>query len=284
MILRKMRRTLGLTAVLALPLLLAACLKVNVPERAFFWPDARLAQENITLEPNPPPAGSETLVLRYAEGPIGATRVRSADTDRPLILFCGGNMFRREAAGGSRAEILAPFGDALMFDYPGYGDTAGLDSFANFRAVGEVVADEARRQADAEGRRLIVWGHSLGGIVCSEMAAHTRADALVLETTTPGARATVENQVGLMRPFVRVTLAPALETINIPAALQSYRGKVVVLEAGKDDTLPPALSRRLARALEAQGNTVERIVFPAAGHNNVGRQPDFVARLTAALN
>ncbi|WP_420469680.1 alpha/beta hydrolase family protein [Brevundimonas sp. FT23042] len=280
MVLRKIRVT-GLVAVAALSL--AACVKVDVPERAFFWPDARLARENITLPANPPPEGAETLVLRYAEGPIGATRVRSADAARPLILFCGGNMFRREASGGSRAEILAPFGDALMFDYPGYGDTAGLDTFANFRAVGEVVADEARRQADAEGRRLIVWGHSLGGIVCSEMAARTRADILVLETTTPGARATVEQQVGLMRPFVRVTLAPALETVDIPAALNGYPGKVVVLEAGKDDTLPPALSRRLARALEAQGNQVDRIVFPAAGHNDVGRQPEFVARLTAAL-
>lgn len=280
MVLRKTWVT-GLIAVAAFAL--AACVKVEVPERAFFWPDARLARENITLPSNPPPAGSETLVLRYAEGPIGATRVRSADAARPLILFCGGNMFRREAAGGSRAEILAPFGDALMFDYPGYGDTAGLDTFANFRAVGEVVADEARRQADAEGRRLIVWGHSLGGIVCSEMAVRTRADLLVLETTTPGARATVNQQVGLMRPFVRVILAPALETVDIPAALNGYPGKVVVLEAGKDDTLPAPLSRALARRLEAQGNRVERIVFPTAGHNDIGRQPDFVARLTTAL-
>lgn len=282
MILRKTRAA-GLAAAVILPMALTACMKVEVPERAFFWPDARLTQENITLPSNPPPEGSETVVLGYAQGPIGATRVRSSETTRPLILFCGGNMFRREAAGGSRAEILAPFGDALMFDYPGYGGTAGPDSFANFRAVGEVVADEARRQADAEGRRLIVWGHSLGGIVCSEMAVRTRADVLVLETTTPGARATVNQQVGLMRPFVRVTLAPALEAVDIPTALNGYPGKVVVLEAGKDDTLPPALSRDLARALEAQGNTVERIVFPAAGHSDVGRQPDFVARLTAAL-
>lgn len=279
-----MARMIRITAVLAATAALAGCMKVNVPERAFFWPDARVAQENITLPSNPPPAGAETLVLRYAEGSIGATRIRSADRARPLILFCGGNMFRRASVGGSRAEIMAPFGDLMMFDYPGYGDTAGLDSFANFRAVGEVVADEARRQADAEGRKLIVWGHSLGGIVCAEAAQRAHADLLVLETTTPGARATVENQVGLMRPFVRVTLAPALDAIDVPASLRGYPGKIIVIEAGKDDTLPPALSRALTRRLEAQGNTVERLVFPAAGHNDVGRQPDFTTRLTAALN
>lgn len=149
--------------------------------------------------------------------------------------------------------------------------------------MGEVVADEARRQADAEGRRLIVWGHSLGGIVCAEAAQRARADLLVLETTTPGARATVENQVGLMRPFVRVTLAPALDAIDVPGSLQGFPNRIIVIEAGKDDTLPPALSRALARRLEAQGNTVERLAFPAAGHNDVGRQPDFEARLSRAL-
>lgn len=262
---------------------LAACASIEVPERAFFWPDARLAEENIVLPPNPPPADAETLSLRYTEGAIGATRIRSAAADQPLILFCGGNMFRRATAGGSRAEILAPFGDVLMFDYPGYGDTAGLDSFANFRAVGEVMADTARAQADAEGRRLIVWGHSLGGIVCAEAAQRARADALVLETTTPGARATVDSQVGLMRPFVRVTLAPALSEVDVIASLDGYAGKIVVLEAGRDKTLPPALSQALARGLEAQGQRVERLVFPRAGHNDVGRQPDFQRRLAAAL-
>lgn len=276
-------RMFRMTAVAAMALSLAACVKVNVPERAFFWPNARVARENISLPSNPPPAGAETLSLSYAEGPIGVTRLRSADTTRPLILFCGGNLFRRSAAGGYRAEIMAPFGDLLMFDYPGYGDTAGLDSFANFRAVGEVVADEARRLADAEGRKLIVWGHSLGGIVCSEAARRVHADLLVLETTTPGARATVENQVGLMRPFVRVTLAPALDAIDVPGSLRGFPNRIIVIEAGKDDTLPPALSRALARRLEAQGNTVERLVFPTAGHTDVGRQPDFTARLQAAL-
>lgn len=262
---------------------LAGCVKVDVPERAFFWPDARLAKENIVLPVHAPPPGAETLSLRYSEGAIGATRVRSGRADAPLILFCGGNMFRRSAGAGPRGEILAPFGDALMFDYPGYGDTAGLDSYASFRAVGEVVSDEARRQADAEGRRLIVWGHSLGGVVCAEAARRVRADVLVLEATTPGARDTLDHQVGLMRPFVRVTLAPALQAIDVPASLDGFEGRILVLEAGRDDTLPPALSRALARRLESRGRRVQRLVFPRAEHDDIGRQPDFVARMQAAL-
>ncbi|MGQ3068388.1 MAG: alpha/beta hydrolase family protein [Brevundimonas sp.] len=271
-------------AAVAAALALAGCVKVDVPERAFFWPDARLTSENIILPVHPMPAGSETLALRYGEGSIGATRVRSGRTDAPLILFCGGNMFRRSAGAGPRGEILAPFGDAVMFDYPGYGDTAGLDTFANFRAAGEIVADEARRQADAEGRRLIVWGHSLGSVVCAQGAKRVRADALVLETPTPGAKATVDNQVGLLRPFVRVNLAPALASIDVPSSLDGFEGRIIVLEAGRDDTLPPALSRALTQQLEARGHRVRRLVFPRAGHSDIGAQADFPTRMAEALD
>ena len=76
-----------------------------------------------------------------------------------------------------------------MFDYPGYGETGGEADFAHFSTAGEVMAATARAQADAEGRPLIAWGHSLGGVVCTDAAVKARADALVLETTTPGARA-----------------------------------------------------------------------------------------------
>ena len=279
---RMVRRAAG-AALIAAAMAVSACLKVDVPENAFFWPEARLAQQNIVLPPNPPPPGSEALSLPYAGGVIGATRVRTALAPRPLILFCGGNMFRRGSAGGSAAARLAPFGDVLMFDYPGYGETGGVADFANFSAAGAVMAAAARAHADAEGRPLIAWGHSLGGIVCADAAVKARADSLVLETTTPGARAAVEQQAGMMRPLLRIRLAPALATVDVPAALEGFAGKIVVLEAGRDETLPPALSRSLARQLEARGLRVERLVFPEAGHNDVGRQPDFQTRVAAAL-
>lgn len=276
-------RMFRLAAVAAAAAALSACLKVDVPEDAFFWPDSRLAAEQVVLAPNPPPAGAQALTLPYPGGTIGATRIRTAAAPRPLILFCGGNLFRRSTAGGFAAAKLQPFGDVLMFDYPGYGETGGTADFANFSTAGAVMAETARAQADAEGRPLIAWGHSLGGVVCTDAAVKARADILVLETTTPGARAAVDQQAGLMRPFVRVNMAPALAAIDVPAALEGFPGKILVLEAGRDETLAPALSRRLARELEARGLRVERLVFPNAGHNDVGRQPDFQNRIAEAL-
>lgn len=270
---------------LLLPLVaaLAGCINVPVPEGAFFYPEARLQAEGTVLQNGEPWPGGERLSLPYAGGTVGATRIRTGATDTPLILFCGGNMFRRRVSESAAANKLTPFGDLIVFDYPGYGDTPGQADVASFRAAGEVVAAEARAQADREHRPLIAWGHSLGGPICAEIARATRADALVLEATTPSARAAVDRQVGWRRAFVRVNVAPGLRSIDIPSSLQGYPGRVVVLEAGRDDTLAPQLSQMLARDLTRQGVDVRRLVFPAAGHNDIGRQPDFRSRVAEAL-
>lgn len=275
-------RLLVLMAVAAVAL--SGCMAVNVPEDAFFYPDTRMQAEKIILPPDAPMRfQADTFTIPYSGGTIGATRVRTGRNDTPLILFCGGNMFRRSAAAGLTADKLTPFGDVLMFDYPGSGETPGPAEYSAFIATATAVADVARAQADAEGRKLIAWGHSLGGIVCPQIVQHVRADAVVLETTTPNARAVVENAAGWARPLVRINLAPNLAVVNVPAALKGYSGPVVVLEATHDTTLPPALSQKLVRDLKAEGVTVDRLVFPDAGHGDVGAQPDFQSRVSAAL-
>ncbi|WP_313412929.1 alpha/beta hydrolase [Brevundimonas sp.] len=145
---------------------LSACLTLDVPEDAFFWPDDRVAAEQLILPADPPPGDAEVVVLRYAAGGIGATRVRAGAANTPLILYCGGNTFRRSAGGGAAARKLSPLGDVLMFDYPGYGDTVGTADIAHFRAVTEVMARQARALADAESRPLIAWGWKPGETRC----------------------------------------------------------------------------------------------------------------------
>ena len=88
----------------------------------------------------------------------------------------------------------------LLLNLAGFCLVAAVSSRAFIGSLTERLMREvrdARAQADAEGRPLIAWGHSLGGIVCSAIANEVDADALVLETTTPSARAAVDEMVGL---------------------------------------------------------------------------------------
>lgn len=264
-------------------LAVGACIRVDVAETHFFYPNSRIEAEGITLTPGRPmPADAEILSIPFEGGAVAATRVRGR-ADGPLILFCGGNMFRRAIGGGETAARLTPFGDVLMFDYPGYGETPGQANLAQFRAAGQAVVERAQAIAAAEGRDLITWGHSLGGPVCTEITRETGARTLVLEATTPTARAAVNASLGLFRPVARVTLDEGLSSFDIVETLQGYSGHVIVLEAGRDETLPARLSRDMARDLEAQGVNVTRLVFPQARHNDICAQPDFQTRLAEAL-
>lgn len=265
-------------AVCAAASFLAACTSLSVPEDAFFWPETRVLQENLTLLADPPPAGAEDFTVAYSEGAVAATYLRS-EAPGTLILYCGGNTFRRRSGGGSAAVKLNPFGDAILFDYPGYGETDGQATIANFQAVTGAMATAARRRGDADGLSLIAWGHSLGGAVCSEAARAADADLLILETTPPGAQSLIDSRLGLLRPFVRVDIDPAFAAFDVPRSLSGYDGRVVILEAGRDETLPPVLNRRLAATLRAQGQRVELLSFPNADHHGIGSQSDFRARL-----
>ena len=263
----------------------AAGCSVNVPENAFLYPDARIAAEKIELTPGPAmPPSAQTLTLPYAGGQLATTRLSSAKGDQaPLILFCGGNMFRQSAYGGLVGGQLAAFGDVLLFDYPGYGASTGASDIAGMKAAVAAMAAHARAIADREQRRLILWGHSLGGTVCAEGAVNAKADVLVLETTTPSANAVMQEALGWKRFLIRVRLAPPLAEVDIPSTLADYPGRIIVLEAGRDTVLPPVLSRRLAQALTAKGRSVDHLVFAEAGHNDVHSQPDFTSRMAEAL-
>lgn len=270
-------------AALILALGVAGCVQVRIPEDAYFVPDTRLAAEGVLLTPGRPmPEGTETLRLPYAAGEVAVSRVHG-NPQGPIILFCGGNMFRRAIAGGERAEALVPFGDVVMFDYPGYGETPGEATLANFRQAGSAVAAWVARTAAVEGRDVVAWGHSLGGPVCAETTQMIDVDILVIEASTPTARAVVNDTLGLLRPFVRVNIDPGLDSFDVVQTLSGYRGRVLVLEAGRDETLPPRLSREMAEDLVERGVAAERLVFPDADHNNIRLQPDFQSRLSSAL-
>ncbi len=270
-------------SVVVLAVGLAGCVQVRIPEDDYFYPNTRLQAEGIELQTDQPmPADREDLSLPYEGGSVAASRVRG-DPNGPIILFCGGNMFRRAIGGADRAAALIPFGDVVMFDYPGYGETPGEATLINFRLAGAAVADYVARTASAEGRQVVAWGHSLGGPVCTETTRMIEVDTLVIEASTPTARAAVNDQLGLLRPFIRVNIDPGLDSFDVVQTLSGYRGRVLVLEAGRDETLPARLSRDMARDLATEGVSVERLVFAEAHHNNIKDQPDFAARMRAEL-
>lgn len=210
--------------------------------------------------------GNETIAITTVGPDIG-----------PLIVSCFGNASDRYAHGVDYSNKISPFGQVLVWDYPGYGDSSGA---AGVMAI-EDVADElvALIEDRAAGRPIIYWGHSLGGFVCSNLAGRaTRVDAVILETTAQSIRSVAKAWTPMGIP-IRVTFNEDLLRFDIPDALANLDRPILIIGAGRDRVLPVELARELAEALP-QATYLE---LPQATHFSAGFDPKAQAAVAKLL-
>lgn len=222
------------------------------------------------------PANVTHQVVDIGSQRIAVTRIKAANAmdGEPLIVACMGQSGTRFTSGEYYAEKLLPWGEVLLVDYPGYGDSSGkptIDEMMLFQQNFPAYVDGL-----AKGRPLVMWGHSLGGPVCAALAgASKQADAVVLETTGR----TFEDIMGVGKPwftppFVKLELDDKLKTYDIAGSLAHFNGPVMVINAGKDQRLP-GLAEPLARALKDEGLHVAYIDVPQADHMNAAMNSQF---------
>lgn len=204
----------------------------------------------------------------------------AALASRPLVVHCAGNAGDRYNTGLSYATKALPWADVLVFDYPGYGDTPGPASAGAFEAVAKTITDHVT--AISGERKLVFWGHSLGGFVCARLAASVPgADGLILETTAPNAAAVAKAWTpSYARMVVRTQVAPSLASYDVVGDAARVNGPVLVLGATKDATLPVALARKISDGLKSRNATVTYQEFPDARHFDVRYQAGFSDTVT----
>ncbi|GHA98719.1 alpha/beta hydrolase [Algimonas arctica] len=237
----------------------------HIDENIVFMPVQRPDRVELSIR------GEDTLINMTHEridlgGETIAVTTVGLDTG-PLIISCFGNASDRYEHGVDYIAKIAPYGQVLLWDYPGYGDSSGA---ATVDAVARVTAALVPLiEARAAGRPILYWGHSLGGFVCSNLAAQTdHVAGLVLETTAPSIRSVAAAWTPDSIPL-RVTFDEDLLRYDIPAALANVTAPILIIGAGRDRVLPVALSRELAEALP-QAAYLE---IPLATHFSAGFDP-----------
>jgi pimeloyl-ACP methyl ester carboxylesterase len=195
----------------------------------------------------------------------------------PLIVSCFGNASDRYEHGADYASKMMDFGQVLLWDYPGYGDSGGQASVAamerTVKALLPLIEDRAGN------RPLIFWGHSLGGFVCSNMAAQApHLDALILETTAPSIRSVARAWTPDAIPL-RVSFEEDLLRFDIPTVLKSVDVPILIIGAGRDRVLPVLLSRELADALP----DATYLELPEASHYSASFDPRTQAAVAALI-
>lgn len=219
---------------------------------------------NRTVQPPHP-----TLTLRHREvrypstdgTPLAAWIVpaATADSSGMWLLVCHGNY--GNIGYGDRPEFYAFARDLglnlLAFDYRGFGasggspDEEGLyqDALASWRYLTEALG--------VPPAQIVIFGHSLGSGVATDLATRVDAAALVLE----GAYTSVVDRGAELYPFLPVRLIASQRFESI-TKIARVREPSLFLHSPEDDVIPFAHGERLHLA----ANQPKRFVPVRGGH------------------
>ncbi len=222
-------------------------------------------------------------VIDTVAGSIAYTLIEKKQADLPLFVHCGGNAADRYNSGADYALKVVPYGNVLLFDYPGYGDSPGKPGITSFEAMTAALGDFATDQSGSNP--LIFWGHSLGGFVCARLARETTAaDGLIVEASArTGADVADAWAPWYARPFVRFRIAESLAEYDTAASAADFGKPVLILGGKRDRTLPVSLSRKLVEGAVELGADVTYLELPGANHFTIAQQPDFPSAMAAYL-
>jgi pimeloyl-ACP methyl ester carboxylesterase len=141
-------------------------------------------------------------------------------TDRPLIATLHGGLYTGRyfdvpiAPTGSFVDVATRFGHpTLSFDRPGYGESSALPSDQNtFERHAELLAAAIGELAD--GRDVVLVGHSIGGMIALTIAAMGDAAPLIGVSAT-GMGATIPPG-GLSEQLAAAATGSGQEVIALP--------------------------------------------------------------------
>jgi fermentation-respiration switch protein FrsA (DUF1100 family) len=187
-----------------------------------------------------------------------------ADSSGMWLLICHGNF--GNIGYGQRPEFYAHMRDLgvnlLAFDYRGFGDSEGTPSEQGVYDDAEAAYRYLRDSLHVPAEQVVLFGHSLGSGVATELATHVPAAALIVE----GAYTAVTDRGGELYPWLPVRYIMRNRFASIDKI-----GRVTVpklfLHSPEDDVIPLAHGRRLF----ASAPEPKRFVEVRGGHADAYR-------------
>jgi fermentation-respiration switch protein FrsA (DUF1100 family) len=194
------------------------------------------------------------------------------------MLWCHGN------AGNiiHRLDNLIELHDlglsVFLFDYRGYGRSAGRPTEAGLYQDGLAAYHYLVDVRKVSPKQLVVFGRSLGAAVAGEVASREAAAGLILESAFPSVQALAKEYIwGLPAHWLLAA------RFDLAARLQKVRMPVLVIHGDRDEIVPFRMGQQVFQAARLP-KTFYRV--EGADHNSlyvIGGKPYF-ARLKEFVN
>lgn len=265
---------------LTLLVLLAGALAVYAALLAFLW----FRQESLMFYPVPLPADhalAQEPDVHERTVQVHGAQLSVLHLQRPgakgVVFFLHGNAGNL-AGWFANADFWrqANF-DLVMPDYRGFGKSTGHIASAHqlredVRAVWNAVAAQYR------GRRVVLYGRSLGSGLAADLAQQLAGEGRAADLTV------------LVSPYTSIRALTAEYYPWVPGALVRYpletaahlphlRGRVLLFHGENDTLIGVHHARRLQQVLPS----ARLVVLPGAGHNDLHEHPLYRQELRAAL-
>jgi uncharacterized protein len=261
------------TRMLSLTLAMAAALYLGV--MALLW----FAQERLIFQPTPLPA-SQALSAeadvheRYVD--VDGARLSLLELRLPepkgVVFFLHGNAGNLQSWFVNADFYRRANFDLVMLDYRGYGKSSGrIESEAQLHADVKAVWEQVSPRY--AGKRVVMFGRSLGTALAATLAAQVQPDLTML-----------------VSPYQSMAALAAQHYPWVPAALLRYplrtdehlpriRQPVVLLHGDRDTLIPPSHSE----ALKSRVPQARLVIVPGAGHNDLQEFDSYLGEVQAAL-
>lgn len=207
----------------------------------------------------------ESLSLEGPAGVISAALVRR-QAPGPLFLFLGGNNHYMAKHAAANVEKLIRFGDVLVFDHPGYGDSESEALFSNILPAGARMVGHACRLAEARGQKTVVWSASFGGYMAIRGAAEYQPEGIILEGLAPSA-VDWAHALGARQGLSKARVEKEMVEGGIPDPITGYDGAVLQLAGLGDTVVPIQLSRKLKAFFEKNNIDFDYHEIDVASHD-----------------
>ncbi|MBN1575719.1 MAG: alpha/beta fold hydrolase [Chitinispirillaceae bacterium] len=204
----------------------------------------------------------------------------------PCVIFCHGFTGHRFGPGYLFVKLSRTLADAgiasVRFDFCGAGESEGLFSEMHtetmMRDLRAVAADVRKRLAPA---RLILFGHSFGGMIAARCAKSTEADGLILLSPVGDPRGLIRQRKALLdagtnrRGFYEngphemslMFLDRLLGFDPVQELVSSFSGKMLLIHGDRDPSVSVDESYRYAAMAKEASIAAEYHLLTGADHN-----------------
>lgn len=216
-------------------------------------------------------AGVEVEKLTTPDGETVETWRWKGTSDKPVIVFFHGNAGNLE----HRHAIFRMFMDLgygfVALDYRGYGNSTGSPSYGSIIGDARLVLDRTLAAADFSGRKVVLYGESLGTGVATEIAVGRDIAGVILQSPYTSIAAAAAERFPWLP--VRFLLTERLSNITHVAAINA---PLMILHGDRDELFPLQMAKEI---FDKATGPRKLEILQRTGHNDIHPEDieDFVS-------